>query len=136
MSEFENGAAHTIFHSPRRNTLPTSGCATIVFWQIGVLETIVYNLKIIFANLNIVIAYLFDLGAARQLRIGLYLITSLTLKMALPKLYFTLHAEIRYLLTSGCATIIFWQIWVLETIIHYVKSIANFGNLNVFFLYQ
>ena len=52
----------------------------IVFWRIGVLETIVYNLKLIadFANLNIVIVYLFDLAAARQLRNGLYLITSLT----------------------------------------------------------
>ena len=55
--------------------------------------------------------------------------------VAPPKLYSTLHAEIRYLL-SGFATIVFWQIWALEAIVHNLKSIANFGNPNVFFLYQ
>ena len=41
--------------SPHRNTLHTSGWATIVFWQIGALTTIVYNLKTIanFGNLNV-----------------------------------------------------------------------------------
>ena len=79
----------------RADSLHTSGLATIVFWQIGVLETIVYNLNPIadFAYINIVIVKLFILAAARQLRIGLYLITSLTLKMALGKLYIPLSTQ-------------------------------------------
>ena len=28
--------------------------------------------------------------------------------------------------------IVFWRIWALETIVYNLKSIANFGNLNVF----
>ena len=51
--------------------------------------------------------------------------------MVLPTLYFTLHADT--LCTSGRATIVFWQIGALEMIVHNLKSIANFGNLNVFF---
>ena len=58
-------------------------------------------------------------------------LTSLTLKMAL---YFNLHAE--RLRTSGCATNVFWWIGALEKIVYNQRSIANFGNLNVFLLYQ
>ena len=51
--DFQNGAAHAFFHSPRRVTLHTSGYRTIMFWWIGALETIVYDLKSItnFGNL-------------------------------------------------------------------------------------
>ena len=31
---------------------------------------------------------------------------------------------------------VFWRIGALETIVYNLKSIANFGNLDVFFLYQ
>ena len=58
----------------------------------------------------------------------------------------TLHTEMRHLLrpkddrcetrSSGFAPIVFWRIWALETIVNNLKSIANFGNLNVYFLYQ
>ena len=42
-----------LLHSTRRNTIPTSGFAPIVFWLIWALETIVNNLKSIanFGNL-------------------------------------------------------------------------------------
>ena len=51
--------AHALYFTLHADSLRTSGCATIVFWQIGVLETIVYNLKPTadFANLNVVIVY-------------------------------------------------------------------------------
>ena len=54
-SDFQNGAAQAIFHSPRRNTLCTSGCATIVFWGKWAQEMIVHNLKPIenFGDLNV-----------------------------------------------------------------------------------
>ena len=54
-SHFENGAAQAVFHSPRRNAIPTSGFAPVVFWRIWALETIVNNLKSIanFGNLNV-----------------------------------------------------------------------------------
>ena len=60
-SNFQNGAAHATFHSPRRDTLHNSGCATTVFWRIGALEAIVYNLKSIanFANLNVYLSMKF-----------------------------------------------------------------------------
>ena len=49
-------------------------------------------------------------------------------EMAPPKLYSTLHAEIRHLL------LVSHQIWALETIVNNPKSIANFGNLNEIYL--
>ena len=36
--------------------------------------------------------------------------------------------------TFGFRAGVFWQIGTLETIVNNLKSIANFGNLNVFFL--
>ena len=103
-------------------------------YLLGALETIVYNLNPIadFANINIVIVNLFILAAAHQLRIGLNLRTSLTLKNGAAKTIF--HSPRRNTLhTSGFATILFWRIWALETIFHNLKSIANLGNLKVFF---
>ena len=55
-------------------------------------------------------------------------------EMAPPKLYSTTRRNA--IPTSGFAPIVFWQIWALETIVNNLKSIANFGNLNVFFLCQ
>ena len=54
VSLFWNGAAQAVFHSTRRDTIPTSGFAPIVFLRLWALETIVNNLKSIanFGNLT------------------------------------------------------------------------------------
>ena len=66
---FRNGAAQAVFHSPRRNTIPTCGFAPIVFWQIWALETTVNNLKSIanFGNLNVFFLYQWNLLGGRLL---------------------------------------------------------------------
>ena len=58
-SLFRNGDAQAVFHSTRRNTIPTSGFAPIVFWRIWALEMIVNNLKSItnFGNLYVFCLY-------------------------------------------------------------------------------
>ena len=76
--------------------------------------------------------YLFLLPHANYL-IELYLLTSVTLQMALPMQYFTLHAD--RLRTSGFATIVFWQIGALEMIVYNLKPIADFKNLNFVIVY-
>ena len=66
---FRNGAAQAVFHSTRRNAIPTSGFAPIVFWRIWALETIVNNLKSVanFGNLNVFFLYQWNLLGGRLL---------------------------------------------------------------------
>ena len=66
---FRIGATQAVFHSPRRNTIPTSGFAPIVFWLIWSLETIVNNLKSIanFENLKVFSLYQWNLLGGRLL---------------------------------------------------------------------
>ena len=76
---FRNGAAQAVFHSTRRNTIPTSGFAPIVLWRIWALETIVNNLKSManivnnlksmanFGNLNVFFLYQWNLLGGRLL---------------------------------------------------------------------
>ena len=66
---FRNGAAQAVFHSTRRDTIPTSGFAPIVFCRIWALETIISNLKSIanFGNLNVFFLYQWNLLGVRLL---------------------------------------------------------------------
>ena len=89
-------------------------------------------------NFPLYVVYLFILAAARQLHIELYTCSScwqVLFRNGAAQAVF--HSTRRNVIpTSGFAPIVFWQIWALETIVNNLKSIANFGNLNVFFLYQ
>ena len=64
---FRNSAAQVVFHSKRRNMIPTSGFEPIVFWRIWALETVVNNLKSLtnFGNLDVFILYQWNLLGGR-----------------------------------------------------------------------
>ena len=116
----------TLYFSLHAERLPTSGCAAIVFLADRGTRNDCLSSK---TNRK-----LWKFEHCHCLHVYSCCRTPITYWIIrvdkLPMLNFTLHAE--RLHTSCCATIVLLWIWALETIVHNLKSIANFGNLYVF----